>query len=161
MASLVVFFATGRVPLRANWRKLLFPNFAIYAIISEVIHLLTWSNLAHVAIADDRHVLSPAASGNRVWPIDRFLGKYPGLTHAYVVPVLNPITAKTYRNRRRMKLALWLFKWLSGGRVRTDDCVCVVRRVLADAGVDTPDSCYTPARLSAWLDRRYERAEMG
>ncbi len=161
MPSLTVFLCTGRVPLRLAWRHYLRrPRLLYYPLVGVMVRTFTWSPLAHVAIGDNHHVFNPTISGHRVWPIDTVLARYPSLKHAYIVFVPRPIQVSHLSICLSPRASLSILKWLTNGRVDTDDCVCAVKRVLADAGIDIPKSVYSPARLDRWLARRFERAEL-
>lgn len=163
MHQATVFFATCLVPYRLILRLILIKQYkrAYWAILARLTRLSTWSDLGHVGIGAGTWVLDPALSGFKLFPLSTYLHIYPTLSHAYVVPT--PRLADHTHIHLRPRLRVWptLLKWWSGGRWDTDDCVCVARRVLADAGVEVPRSCWSPKKLDKWLkDKGFERVEL-
>lgn len=153
-SHVTVYFATGNVTWRkvlASWRR---PRVMYLALAARTMKALTREKFSHCAIGVGCVVLDKQMSGPTYWPLSRYLQKYPTLDHAYVIPSTTPIDLNSISPGGPIRPLRTLIKLVSNGRFASDDCVCLVRRVLDEAGIPVPRTCTTPGRLDRWLSQR-------
>lgn len=154
-----VFFATadwagGRpMSLRRRLRILhRHPRKVYFWWLSWLTRTCTRSRLAHCAIGYDGAVLDPGIIGGKMWPFLPFVSSYPTLAATVAVPLENPIDLDKHFIAGRIRVWPTILKWMTfGAIIRTDDCLCVVRRCLIDGGIQVPRRIVSPHQLLNWL----------
>lgn len=163
--ELIVFFST------ANWRRLgradmtlrrrirvaiRHPRRSYFWFLSALVRVITRSRLAHCSIGHDGAVLDPSMLGNRYWPMFVYISRFPTLAGFFRVPIRPDIAIGLDKYPAGIAKPAWptILKWWTGGMWPTTDCVCVVRSILRDGGIETPRSDYSPQRLWSRLAGR-------
>lgn len=159
--QVTIFFAYGSASwgmILRSWRR---PGVAWRATLSRLGKIVTRSKYSHVSVCVGVEVLDKQMSGARVWPLSTYIRKYPTLSHAYIVRTPLPASLHHIHNMGPIKPLHSIHKWLTNGRRQTDDCVCITRRVLRDAGVDVPRWACHPGKLDKWLsEQHYKRVDL-
>lgn len=127
------------------------PRKAYFACLAWLTRTITRSRLAHVSIGHNGVVLDPDIKGNRAWPLVVYVSNYPTLVCAFSIktPDSPPLDSLPLNNRKPVLPTL--LRWWTGGRVHTEDCVCITVDMLRAAGVDVPKRIYQPIQLHRWL----------
>lgn len=157
-----VFFATaewspGR---RVGWYRMARiarrrPAKAYHAFLSALTRWVTGSPLAHCAIGYNGVVLDPGIRGNRFWPIHTFCVYFPTLAYGIEVELDRPVYLDAYDHGGPKPVLPTLIRWWTGGRWRTQDCVCITCDLLRSGGVDVPKRIYQPVQLYRWLKEHH------
>lgn len=125
----------------------------------------------HVAVGDGLVVLDPTHSGVRVWSIEDFESTYPNLSMAVEIPIENP--PQIWPELGRISAVRAAMRFLSGGRVRCNDCVSFVASIMRECGIEVPHRTVHPrglldiassrqgAVIRRFVDRRPETAGSG
>ena len=156
MMTLFVFVGSGRysVPRHISLASRIricarFPRQARRAALASLIRFVTNSEVCHVAIGCNGVVLETGPRGTLFWPfwiyaMNRSLVGVFGIEVEKLPPielVMLPPTPVLPSLLRLLTFGLW----------PADDCVCVVSRLLRQAGVAVPPRIVTPKALVAWL----------
>lgn len=172
MTPALVFFVTPS-PRRPGhrsglWRWLrLARRFPVYwrdRVYQRAAVLLGRSAMSHVSIGFGGAVLSPSLAGHIFFPQIPYICRCPGLRGAFVVPVSRAPAMASFEQHppRRKSMTRIFLRWLSGGRLRSDDCVEVVAAVLRTGGVDVPRNFTAPRELFKWcVGQGYDWEPMG
>lgn len=120
--------------------------------INLLIRQLTGSRLVHVAIGYGDVVLSVSyAKGNQYFPLLGFAIAYPRLCLVVEVPLCRAIDLDRYSVMEKKRIIPTFLRWLTGGRIKTGDCVCTTVDLLRSGGVPVPVRTTSPAQLWHWL----------
>lgn len=131
-----------------------FPRRSYYWFLSWLVRKLTYSRLAHCSIGVDGAVLDPSIRGNRFWPFQLYIRHYPTLLWAVAVPMEGTPDLDAYPPDVSKPAMPTVIRWLSLGRLHTDDCVCITSDVLRAGGVHIPERIVSPKQLFHWLTMR-------
>lgn len=148
----VLFFLTGTVlgavPPSVRLRFLLRRGFALSWFTAWLIRELSDSDVSHCAVALGEVVYDPCLAGDRTWPLDVFLRRFPGITDLFIIPS----AGCALPSPRPCRKAWWpsLLRWMTRGAVAADDCVTCTAAVLRAAGHAVPADAVTPDDLRSW-----------
>lgn len=134
-----------------QWLKLLrrYPQRMWRRVLVAWIVSITRSPIVHVAIEYDGAVLNPTYKSLQYFPTSQFVVKYPQLHTAFKVRLRHVIDLDTVNHKPMSCLNTWV-KWLTRGMVRTNDCTCIARNLLIQAGYDVPRRVVSPIQLYQW-----------
>lgn len=93
------------------------------------------------------------AKGVEFWPYSVWT-RCPdkiGFVWSIKVPARRWPDLNRHEDPTRRRVWRYILRWATRGRVPCDDCVTKVRRMLTEAGVETPDSIVTPGDLFDFL----------
>lgn len=109
----------------------------------------TGSELMHVSISDGTYVLSSGIPGREYFLAEQF-ARNPNIKTIVELEWLQPFELDGYGRDKQAWILMSLAKGLSRGLIETNDCLCVVKKVLAAAGYDVPRRIWSPRLLLEW-----------
>ncbi len=127
------------------------PRTAVNLFLEWMIVKLSRSSIAHCSIGHDGVVLDPVHSGDRFWPFQAYVRKYPRIKGCFIIPAPHPIDLTRYEDRPVKPVWRTFAKWATRGLISTTDCVCTTKDVLAQLYIHCPRSVTTPIKLYRWL----------
>jgi hypothetical protein len=122
-------------------------------LLKKIISCCTGSRLVHVAIGNEKVVLSVSLGGISYWPKASYEWAFPGVTH-YVDLEGDPVDFEMFKSGVGQPRQYWptLWRWLRRGQTSlTADCLCTTAVVLWCAGVAIPPDIVSPAQLLEWF----------
>lgn len=154
-----VYFATAepcRVPRLRELARLMRrrPKIVYNWWLAWCVRKLSGSPLAHCVVAYEGGVLDPRQDGVVYWAEEDFRRLYPTLACVIDVPVLYTPNLDAYAHVGPRPAWPTVLRFLTGGRVKTDDCVQLIVKVLRTAGEPVPKRTTTPRQLHDWLIAR-------
>jgi hypothetical protein len=119
-----------------------------------IVPLVLGVNTYHVAVSDGLRVYDMVRGGERVVSMERYNTEHPTISYWYRVQGKPLIYRTRAKYLRPISLVRSLARWLTRGRVESNDCVTRACELLREAGLDVPKNTVTPRQLKAWLDQR-------
>lgn len=107
------------------------------------------SSTTHVSISDGTYVFSSGVPGREYYHATDF-AKIPNLRTIVELEWLQPFTIDGYARDKPAPIWKSIAKALTRGLIQTDDCLCIVKKVLATAGYDVPRRVWSPGLLLEW-----------
>lgn len=118
------------------------------------------STLTHVAISNGTNCFSPGLYRRLYYKHDEYI-QLPNVVFIIEFPPLVKYDIDGFGTDDNL-VPIWrsALKWLTLGLVKTDDCVCITKKVLARAGYNVPRSVWSPRQLFEWITTNAEHCRI-
>lgn len=141
---------------RRNRRK------ALDAIICASVQWFAGSKANHVTVESGGIVLESLVFGNVYYAKADYDRVCDSIVRAYHIPS-DVIQVQQPNDGRKSPWPSYL-KFFTRGLTRSNDCVCIARRLLSEAGYHVPRHVISPSGLDRWLNKQgfnYEQRQAG
>lgn len=110
--------------------------------------------IVHVDFAVNDTVLCSTYGGNRYLPLSKYMVHWPGIRAVFRIDTPTPPNLGYFQYGVGVPKKVWpsvARRFLNGGLLWTEDCLCNALMCLTAAGVPVPADTPTPIALLRWL----------